>query len=173
MGTPMTDENRQSPTVTVSHEIERHPGPFSGPDAELARACAMAVIPWYGNDNAVTHQRIMKAGIWNDHIAVQAALAAIHNVRKAAAAADDDDNTMRDDPMFNRGVQHVVDLLAKTLAPLGNWHAGDGSEDYDCDLEETLRNILAAKGLYDKETGEFAPDTKAEQLNTLQRPEGT
>jgi hypothetical protein len=80
---------------------------------------------------------------------------------------------MRDDPMFNRGVQHVVNLLAKTLSPLGEWYAGDGSEDYDCDLEETLRNILAAKGLYDKETGEFAPDTKAEQLNTFHRPEGS
>lgn len=73
-----------------------------------------------------------------------------------ADAPGDDDNTMREDPMFNCGVQHVVDLLAKTLEPLGAWHAGDGSEDYDCDLEETLRNILAAKGLFDKETGEFA-----------------
>lgn len=75
---------------------------------------------------------------------------------KLAEAPDDNDNTMRDDPMFNRGVQHVVNLLAKTLAPLGPWYAGDGSEDYDCDLEETLRNILAAKGLYDKDTGEFS-----------------
>jgi hypothetical protein len=73
-----------------------------------------------------------------------------------ADAPDDDDNTMREDPMFNRGVQHVVDLLAKTLEPLGDWYSGDGSEDYDSDLEETLRNILAAKGLLDKETGEFA-----------------
>jgi hypothetical protein len=61
--------------------IERHPGPFTGPDAELARAIAMAVIPWYGNDDATTHQRIMQNGIWNDHIAVQAALAAIHHLR--------------------------------------------------------------------------------------------
>ncbi len=63
-------------------EVERHPGPFSGPDAELARACAMAVIPWYGNDDAATHQRIMANGIWNDHVAVQAALAAIHHLRR-------------------------------------------------------------------------------------------
>jgi hypothetical protein len=86
------------------------------------------------------------------------AILALHEgERKALAEApDDDDNTMRDDPMFNRGVEHVVNLLSKTLEPLGPWYSGDGSEDYDCDLEETLRNILAAKGLYDKETGEFA-----------------
>jgi len=67
-----------------SPEIERHPGPFSGPDAELARAIAMAVIPWYGNDDGPTHERIIKGGIWNDHIAVQAALAAIHHLRTHA-----------------------------------------------------------------------------------------
>ncbi|RTE91876.1 hypothetical protein [Bradyrhizobium sp. LVM 105] len=71
------------------------------------------------------------------------------------SAATTDDNTMRDDPMFNRGVQHVVDLLSKTIGAEG-WVAGDGSEDYDCDLEQTLLNILAAKGLYDKDEGEFA-----------------
>lgn len=43
----------------------------------------MAVIPWYGNDDEVTHQRIVKDGIWNDHVAVQAALAAIHHLTKA------------------------------------------------------------------------------------------
>lgn len=89
--------------------------------------------------------------------------AQLHQCSAASAEApDDDDNTMRDDPMFNRGVDHVVDLLAKTLAPLGHWHAGDGSEDYDCDLEETLRNILAAKGLYDPGSGEFAAAVRNE-----------
>jgi hypothetical protein len=62
-------------------KVERHPGPFIGPDAELARACAMAAIVDYGSDDAVTHQRILKDGVWNDHVAVQAALAAIHYLR--------------------------------------------------------------------------------------------
>ena len=63
-------------------KVERHPGPFAGPDAELARACAMAVIEWYGSDDEVTMDRIRKNGIWNDHIAVQAALATIHHLRR-------------------------------------------------------------------------------------------
>jgi hypothetical protein len=66
--------------------VERHPGPWIGPDAELARACAMAAIKDYGTDDPDTHQRILKDGIWNDHVAVQAALAAIHNLRKATSA---------------------------------------------------------------------------------------
>ena len=66
----------------MDKKVERHPGPFIGEDAELARACAMAVIPDYGSDDAVTHARIMKNGIWNDHVAVQAALTAIHYIRK-------------------------------------------------------------------------------------------
>jgi hypothetical protein len=68
---------------------ERHPGPWIGPDAELARACAMVAIKDYGTDDPDTHQRILKNGIWNDHVAVQAALAAIHSVRLAAPAARD------------------------------------------------------------------------------------
>jgi hypothetical protein len=62
-------------------DVERHPGPFTGADTELARACAMAVIPWYGTDDGVTHERIMKTGVWNDHVAVQSALAMIHYIR--------------------------------------------------------------------------------------------
>ncbi len=60
---------------------ERHPGPFTGPDAEIARACALAAVADYGSDDAITHGRIMKDGIWNDHVAVQAALATIHYIR--------------------------------------------------------------------------------------------
>jgi hypothetical protein len=65
----------------TTRKVERHPGPFSGADAELARACAMAVIPFYGSDDKVTHARIVKNGVWNDHVAVQAALAAIHYLK--------------------------------------------------------------------------------------------
>src|SRR6185437_4199581 len=50
----------------------------------------------------------------------------------------------RDDPRFNQGVQHVVDMLARTIGA-EDWFIADGSEDYDCDLRQTLLNILAAK----------------------------
>lgn len=59
-----------------------------------------------------------------------------------------------DDERFNKGVQHVVDLIARELG-VTDWIAGDGSEDYDCDLWQTILNILSAKGLYDKDEGEF------------------
>jgi len=67
-------------------KIQRHPGPFVGYDAELARAAAMSVIEWYGNDSPITHQRILKNGIWNDHVAVQSALAAIYHLRTVREA---------------------------------------------------------------------------------------
>lgn len=70
----------------------------------------------------------------------------------------DEDEIDYDDPRFNQGVQHVVDMLARMIGASG-WRAGDGADDYDCDLEETLRNILAAKGLFDPETGEYASFT--------------
>lgn len=60
-----------------------------------------------------------------------------------------------DDPQFNKGVQHVVYMLARLIGASG-WVAGDGSEDYDCDLEQTLLNILQAGHLYDAEDCRFA-----------------
>lgn len=60
-----------------------------------------------------------------------------------------------DDERFNKGTDHVVQLLAKVL-DVTNWAYGDGSEDHDCDLGQTLLNILEAKCLYDGETGVFA-----------------
>lgn len=54
----------------------------------------------------------------------------------------------RDNEQFNKGVLHTVDLLAKALNATG-WYAGDGSEDYDEDLTQTLFNILIAAGLWD------------------------
>lgn len=59
-----------------------------------------------------------------------------------------------EDEAFNRGVTHTVDLLAKTIGSEG-WVAGDGSEDYDEDLAQTLLNILEAKGLYDSDDAQF------------------
>lgn len=61
-----------------------------------------------------------------------------------------------DDERFNKGVEHVVALLAKTIGAPDTWPAGDGSEDYDEDLAQTLHNILGARGLYDRDTGQFA-----------------
>lgn len=64
-----------------------------------------------------------------------------------------------DDERFNKGVLHVVDLIARNLG-VDQYVAGDGSEDYDCDLWQTILNILAVKGLYDKDEAEFvAPRT--------------
>lgn len=61
----------------------------------------------------------------------------------------------RDNEDFNKGVLHTVDLLAKAL-DVTDWHHADGSESYDDDLQQTLMNILIAKGLYCDETGRFA-----------------
>ena len=84
--------------------------------------------------------------------------------------APGDEATKYDDPRFNEGVQHVVDLLAKTIGST-DWVAGDGSEDYDEDLATTLLNILAAKGLYDRDEGTFAtlPAANAETQTALER----
>lgn len=69
-------------------KVEKCKGPYLGPDTDLARECAMAVIPDYGNDDEITHQRIMKNGIWNDHVAVQAALTAIQHMRKLSGGTN-------------------------------------------------------------------------------------
>ncbi|MBB4398708.1 hypothetical protein [Bradyrhizobium sp. ERR14] len=69
--------------------------------------------------------------------------------------ARQDEASQFDDEMFNRGVSHTVDLLAKTLEAEG-WVHGDGSEDYDCDLAQTFMNIMKAKGLYEDEYGTWA-----------------
>lgn len=61
----------------------------------------------------------------------------------------------RDNEQFNNGVTHTVELLAKMIGATG-WVAGDGSEDYDEDLGQTLLNILAAKGLFDPDTASYA-----------------
>lgn len=61
----------------------------------------------------------------------------------------------KDDRTFDDGVQHTVELLAKWLG-VTDWVGADGSEDHDTDLGATLLNILAAKGLYDKDERRFA-----------------
>jgi len=79
----------------------------------------------------------------------RAALTAAYQARQVSS------ETKYDDAMFNTGVTHVVELLSKILHVDGAWITGDGSEDYDADLAQTLINILEAKGLYDKEDGKF------------------
>jgi len=51
-------------------------------DLKNARIIASAAIDMYGDFNAEEWQRFRKEGIWNDHPAVQAALAAIVLTRK-------------------------------------------------------------------------------------------
>lgn len=65
------------------------------------------------------------------------------------------DEIDRENEQFNQGVLHTVDLLAQALG-VTDYVGGDGSEDYDQDLQQTLMNVLTAKGLYDAETGAFA-----------------
>lgn len=51
-------------------------------ELELARKCALEAVEDYGSDDGVTHQRILNEGIWNDHVAVQAAINAIKAIKK-------------------------------------------------------------------------------------------
>ncbi len=69
-----------------------------------------------------------------------------------AVEADDFERFPYDDERFNKGVQHVVELFAETLG-VDDWVAGDGSENYDDDLQQTLLNIMEARNIYDPETG--------------------
>lgn len=63
--------------------------------------------------------------------------------------------TEGENEQFDKGVAHAIELLAKVIG-VTTWVAGDGSEDYDSDVQQTLMNILIAKGLYDDETGRYA-----------------
>jgi hypothetical protein len=69
---------------------------------------------------------------------------------------DEIDKIDYDNEQFNLGVLLTVDLLAKAISAPDTWVHGDGSENYHEDLSQTLINILAARGLYDPETGAFA-----------------
>jgi hypothetical protein len=67
-----------APRLNEARELRRT---FNGiADAallEVARAAAMAAIEDYGDDDRPTLDRMRDHGIWNDHIAVQAALCAL------------------------------------------------------------------------------------------------
>lgn len=65
------------------------------------------------------------------------------------------DEIDRENEQFNKGVLHAVDLLAKWLE-VTDYVGADGSEDYDTDLANTMLNILAAKGLLDRDEHVFA-----------------
>jgi len=80
---------------------------------------------------------------------------ALRLAAREPAVAEAEPEYLIDDERFNKGVQHVVDMLAREL-DVSDWVAGDGSEDYDCDLWTTILNIMAAKGIYDPDEGEFA-----------------
>lgn len=169
----MTNETRQSPAETVSHggiKAERHPGPFIGPDVELARACALATIPYYGNDTPEEYQRIMAGGIWNDHIAVQTALTAIHSIRKAGARTEASSHT-GDDPTssaeWNNGCDFAMTQLCNVLGVdpnLVSWDAA--TETVDGDVAAVIGNILRAK-FGDDWSGDRE---SAEQPTKSQRP---
>ncbi|ODM71700.1 NADAR family protein [Bradyrhizobium elkanii] len=145
-------------------DVEKHPGPFAGPDAEFARDCAMAAIKWYGTDDEMTHQRIMKGGVWNDHVAVQAALAAIHHVRAhglppAARAENHKLDTDRRVFFYEQDFYVLSNFSAFKLAWKGvlfdtseaayHWEKFPGDADVDgiitrWDLRERIRDAASA-----------------------------
>lgn len=164
----MTDETRQSPAETVSHSgikitAERHPGPFIGPDAELARACAIVTIRDYGNDTPEEHQRIMAGGIWNDHIAVQTALTTIHSIRKAAGEA----------PIDRATPQQQLDFLAGEVRKALAYFDRMPLPQYFDGVERGDPIALAVLGAFDH----LSPALNVlgltdEPLTAYQRPEG-
>ncbi len=62
-------------------KIERMPGPWIGPEVELARECARIAVIDYGNDFGDQFLKIVDGNIWNDHVAVQAAMAMYHTLK--------------------------------------------------------------------------------------------
>lgn len=56
-------------------------GSHSASDLDAARAIASAAVEVYGMDEGADLDRIRAGQIWNDHVAVQAALAAIRLAR--------------------------------------------------------------------------------------------
>jgi len=113
----------RSPSV----DAERHPGPWIGADAELARACTMVAIKDYGNDDSDTHQRILKDGVWNDHVAVQAALAAIHSIRKSALSVPRVEPVASYDVAFHENVLDKLeaDKSSRLAAPPSHPDTGE------------------------------------------------
>jgi hypothetical protein len=64
----------QSPPVSADLIVGEA---FGVPFAELDRIkeAVLEAVKLYGDDDGPTHQRILRDGIWNDHIAVQAGIA--------------------------------------------------------------------------------------------------
>lgn len=50
-------------------------------EIQLARECALEAVKLYGDEDGPTHQRILKNGIWNDHVAVQSAIRVIKKLK--------------------------------------------------------------------------------------------
>ena len=101
-------------------EVQRHPGPWTGPDAELARACAIAAIKDYGDDDPETYQRIMTNGVWNDHVAVQAALAAIYNLN-IGRAGESGRAVIRNGQLIIALDIAALPVVVKGAADTNNW----------------------------------------------------
>lgn len=81
-----------------------------------------------------------------------------HLIKNERAAAAERAKATAADPngeIFDSGVEHAINLLAKALG-VTNWVPAEGSEEYDTDVMGTLMNIMTAKGLYDDETGAWA-----------------
>lgn len=146
----------------MTMEVERHPGPWIGEDAELARACAMAAIRDYGSDDPDTHQRILTNGVWNDHVAVQAALAAIHNLRKAGLC--ETGATPRQQLEFLTGeVRKALAIFAALPLPEYFQRTAAG-EKFAVAIEQASDHLAVALNVL---------SAQPKQLDTCQRPEGS
>ncbi|MFT8445093.1 MAG: hypothetical protein ABF751_09800 [Acetobacter orientalis] len=66
------------------------------------------------------------------------------------------------------GAQKVINLLAK-LVGVNQWEAGDGTEEWDGDVQLTLQNILEEAGIFHKDKG-FSTHPEAE-ANSLPFPQ--
>ena len=78
----MTDETRAAKIRAQAYDYVRRFGTASADDLEAARAIAMGAIEMYGDLNEAEMKDAEERGIWNDHVAVQAALAAIRMMRE-------------------------------------------------------------------------------------------
>lgn len=65
--------------------------------------------------------------------------------------------------VFCAGMAYSERLLAAALG-VENYEGGDGSEDFDTDATNTLLNILAAAGIYDRDECRFAKHAPAARL---------
>lgn len=115
----------------------------------------MVTIADYGNDTPEEHQRIMAGGIWNDHIAVQTALTAIHSIRKADGRAE---------------LRQLISDLSSDLTDEGANYSTEGLHEMRRRVANALGKAECPDWLHEYLDAEVIQFPK--QLTTSHRPEG-